>query len=310
MIKREGMAGWQQAFVLALGFHIALFLLFFFYPSIWHKKITIPTSYNVQLFEPSAVKSQENQQKVRTEKKAPERKRPLLKRKEVSVHKKEPVVHRRVPKKALEKKQVKSVNKTTKKAISLKPKKITKKKVQKRPKKKTKTALKKTNRRHRIDEEKRLTQRIKKLEEKVREKKEDQLLKERLARIQKKIKSASASAPGHSGSFATKGPAVNDALRRYAGAIWMHVRKNWHFPEELLKRKDLEAIISIRIDKNGHILSKKFERRSGFASFDRSAMKAVQDSDPLPPLPTQLGSGPIEIGIRFNPSRMNSPQSL
>lgn len=295
MIRKEAMAGWKQALLVALAFHIAIFMLFFFCPDCLHKRIKIPPVYHVQLFEAPAPKSKsspapKSQVRPRVPKSSPVKK--------ISRPKSKP--KKKVQKKTV-KKQIKTVKKTQKKAISLKPKKQEKKRPKKTVAKKKpvkKTVQKKTAKKN-INEEKRLSRRLKKIEENLKAKKEEELLKKRLASLKKKVGTAGSGAYG-------RGSSGNDALRRYAGAIWMHVRKNWHFPEELLKRKDLEAIVSIRIDRRGHIMSRQFERRSGFPAFDRSVLKAVTDSDPLPPLPVQLLPGPIEIGIRFNPARMDT----
>jgi colicin import membrane protein len=304
MIGKGSMPGWRQAFILALAFHVAVFLLFFFSPSLWHKKVRMPPVYNVQLFEPpQAVKTQTGS-KART---LPRRSavKKVVKKRPVKVARKAP---KPPPKKKVSKKAVKKTS-TAKKAVSLKPKKVVKKKPRKQPEKKKVARVKQKQKvQKRVNEEKELSRRIRRIQERVAEKKEEEILKERLARLKKKVRSGPESLQGSGSSAAgARGAAVNDALRRYAGAIWMHVRKNWHFPEELLKRKDLEAIVSIRVDRKGHIMSRQFEKRSGFPAFDRSVLKAVSDSDPLPPLPPQLMPGPIEIGIRFNPSRMNSP---
>ncbi len=308
MIKQEGLVGWKQALLLALGLHIALFSLFFFYPSIWHKKVKITSSYNVQLFEPSAMKNLETPPAVRP-KIAQKMSKPLVKKRPSKAHVPKELPKKRTVQKLVGKKKPVAERKVSKKAISLRPKKVQRKNAKKRPEKKKVKRVVKKQRTRDVDEDKRLSQRLKKIEERVREKEEEKILQERLASIKKKVHEEASPVGGSSTASGVKA-SVSDALRRYAGSVWMHVRKNWHFPEELLKRKDIEAIVSIRIDKAGHILSKRFEQRSGFAAFDRSVMKAVQDSDPLPPLPVQLGSGPIEIGIRFNPSRMNSPGIL
>ena len=52
---------------------------------------------------------------------------------------------------------------------------------------------------------------------------------------------------------------------------------------------------------NGAITSIKFEKRSGYPTFDQSVLWAVERSNPLPAMPTGVSSGIMEIGIRFKP---------
>ncbi len=299
MTRIGKMAGWKQALLLAVAFHVAFFGVFLFSPTLWHKKVRMPPVYNVQLFEPVNAHEAGAGKAVRKVSWKPAVKKHVTKKAAPKVSR---AVTKKTVRKRAEKKSVKKTRATAsrKKATSLKPKKTARKKVKKRPQKKKAAVSRNRRPAKKVNEERELSRRIKRIQEKVREKHEEQILKERLASLQKKVQSGSgAAAAGASGA------AVNDALRHYAGAIWMHVRKNWHFPEELLKRKDLEAIVSIRVDRKGHIMNRNFEKRSGFPAFDRSVLKAVNDSDPLPPLPPQLLPGPVEIGIRFNPSRMS-----
>jgi len=72
------------------------------------------------------------------------------------------------------------------------------------------------------------------------------------------------------------------------------IRQHWIFPEA--GNKDLLAIISIRIAKDGRIIVDKIEKSSGNPLFDRSALRAINSASPLPPPPEE-----IEIGVRFRP---------
>jgi len=61
-------------------------------------------------------------------------------------------------------------------------------------------------------------------------------------------------------------------------------------------KKDIEAIVSVRILKDGTAIPQKMEKSSGNALFDRSAWRAVAKASPLPPPPQEM-----EIGVRFYP---------
>ena len=96
-----------------------------------------------------------------------------------------------------------------------------------------------------------------------------------------------------------------DLLDIYHAEIWDRIRKNWAYSEELdTGASNPEAVIIMKIMKNGEIQDIWFEKRSGSKYFDASAVKAVKKSDPLPPLPQGFLHPYYEIGFRFNPSEM------
>lgn len=87
----------------------------------------------------------------------------------------------------------------------------------------------------------------------------------------------------------------NDALfYDYYSKIKREIWQQWIFPD--IGRKDIEAIISIRIMKDGTITSQRIEKSSGNSLFDRSAIRALAKSTPLSPPPYEM-----EIGVRFYP---------
>jgi len=91
---------------------------------------------------------------------------------------------------------------------------------------------------------------------------------------------------------------------QYYSLIWAKVKGAWTIPENLLKEKemvDLEAIIVLIIERDGKIQKFWFEKKSGNALYDQSAMRAIKKADPLPPIPKELSEDTLEIGIRFFP---------
>lgn len=90
-------------------------------------------------------------------------------------------------------------------------------------------------------------------------------------------------------------------LRIYYTEVWDKIRNNWALPDGMVRdRKDLQAIVIIRIGSDGKLIHIEFEKKSGDEFFDQSVMKAIRRSDPLPPLPKEYNMGNHEIGIRFN----------
>ena len=61
----------------------------------------------------------------------------------------------------------------------------------------------------------------------------------------------------------------------------------------------LEAIVVIKINRQGKIVKKMFEKKSGNVLFDQSVTEAIEKANPLPPLPPDYTQPYHEIGIRF-----------
>ncbi|HEX8948661.1 MAG TPA: cell envelope integrity protein TolA [Dissulfurispiraceae bacterium] len=80
----------------------------------------------------------------------------------------------------------------------------------------------------------------------------------------------------------------------YYSAIVARIRQQWVYPDSL--DRDLEAIISIRIAKDGSVTLGGIEKSSGNRLFDRSVLNAISKASPLPSPPQEM-----EIGVRFRP---------
>ena len=78
----------------------------------------------------------------------------------------------------------------------------------------------------------------------------------------------------------------------YYALITRKIWSEWIYPD--LDTEGLEVIISIKIDRDGKILSHIVEKTSGNMLFDSSAVKAVSKASPLPPPHVEM-----EIGVRF-----------
>ncbi|MEW6003278.1 MAG: energy transducer TonB [Nitrospirota bacterium] len=87
---------------------------------------------------------------------------------------------------------------------------------------------------------------------------------------------------------AGKGDVFDDYYSKITGEIW----RQWIFPDT--GQKNLEAIVSIRIMKDGRVSVQKMEKSSGNPLFDKSAVRALTKANPLPPPPYEM-----EIGVRF-----------
>jgi len=96
-----------------------------------------------------------------------------------------------------------------------------------------------------------------------------------------------------------------ELLDIYNAEIWHQITKNWAFSQQMAGGPtDLEAVIIVKIMRDGEIRDVWFERRSGNSYFDDSAHKAVKKSNPLPALPEGFLKPYYEVGFRFNLSEL------
>lgn len=96
-------------------------------------------------------------------------------------------------------------------------------------------------------------------------------------------------------SKGTAGKAGGTIIDDYYAKIRSDIWQNWDLPPSMAD-KNLEAIISFRVAKDGFVQSVRIEKSSGNGLFDRSVLRAIAKSSPLAPPPYEL-----EIGVRFYP---------
>jgi colicin import membrane protein len=99
---------------------------------------------------------------------------------------------------------------------------------------------------------------------------------------------------GPAGSRKAVGDSKGSLFDSYYGKITEEIRGEWIYPD--MGKKDLEAIVSVLIRRDGTITVQGVEKSSGDLLFDRSALKAVTKASPVSPPPYEM-----EIGIRFYP---------
>jgi len=87
-----------------------------------------------------------------------------------------------------------------------------------------------------------------------------------------------------------KGAPSEDYYTKITKEIW----QQWVYPN--VGKKDIEAVVSIKILRDGTAIVQKIEKSSGNSIFDKSALRALAKSSPLPPPPYEM-----EIGVRFYP---------
>lgn len=76
------------------------------------------------------------------------------------------------------------------------------------------------------------------------------------------------------------------------------IAANWAPPAGLATGgRRVRTVVYFRVTRAGEVSSVTIEEASGLEFFDRSALRAVVISDPLPPLPLGFGGG--ELGVHF-----------
>jgi len=261
-------ASYKFSFFISLSIHF--FILFFiFFVSIEHKQyLNLSPIYQVRLVEmPGLTKAGVNKQKTKVRSK----KRIVTKKTQVSKAKKIQVSPKTGRKKA-----------QTSKVISLK-------------KSKSKSKSKK------ISEQALVAKKIKAIEKQVKEKERREIIPKEVAKIAQEIREGGAG--GVIGGFVNgkfTGREISLSFQLYHAQIEERIMKNWILPTFLLKKQlALEAIVIIRIRRDGHITKIKFEKKSGNSIFDRSVKEAIKNSDPLFPLPKDYTQPYYEVGFRF-----------
>jgi len=83
----------------------------------------------------------------------------------------------------------------------------------------------------------------------------------------------------------------------YIARISSILPSNWARPMAPELRQPLRAVVHFIIRRDGTLTDIELEQPSGDAALDRSALRAVQDSNPLPPLPYQYGKD--SLGVHF-----------
>ncbi len=94
------------------------------------------------------------------------------------------------------------------------------------------------------------------------------------------------------GGVGISGTGTGDDTDYYYSIVSQKIWQHWFYANS--RSSGLEVVISIRIDKDGEVISQEIEKFSDDVLFDRSAIKAISKASPFPPPPEEL-----EIGVRF-----------
>lgn len=88
----------------------------------------------------------------------------------------------------------------------------------------------------------------------------------------------------------------------YNDAVASKIYQCWQTPSKALAEKEgLSVVVRFRIMKDGRVIIVGVDRRSGNDVLDGSALQAIQDAEPLPPLPDDYKGDSLEVCMTFIP---------
>ncbi|MFB3925107.1 MAG: energy transducer TonB [Syntrophales bacterium] len=122
--------------------------------------------------------------------------------------------------------------------------------------------------------------------------------------VKKKVSSVS-NAPVSSTAPRSPGTvAAGVATRNYYAVIWSRIKDQWALPRGIVPGDNIEAIIDVKILRDGTVSGISYEKSSGNRYFDQSAVKAIRKASPFPPFPDTIRENSIEVGIRFHSAEL------
>ena len=90
--------------------------------------------------------------------------------------------------------------------------------------------------------------------------------------------------------------ALDTPLRLYLAAVNRKVTDRW----EGLARQGRQPVITFEIGRDGQVANVSVEDSSGNRYYDLTAMRAITDAAPFPPLPDEFPGSALRIHMGFN----------
>ena len=109
---------------------------------------------------------------------------------------------------------------------------------------------------------------------------------------------------GGTGGGASSGITVDENLRRYLVAVNSKIQEHWVLPDLQNWKENIEAIVIIRVRRDGVIVESSFKKKSDNIFFNQFVEKTLKLSSPLPPFPITLNQPEMEIGLKFRPGEI------
>ena len=112
---------------------------------------------------------------------------------------------------------------------------------------------------------------------------------------------AAGTTPGPGGAGGT-GSGQADAITFYAGLLKRRIEGSWLrplYPQGWSGSTDPTASVRIVLTGSGRVTGLEVVVPSGYEAMDRSILRAVQDAQPFPPFPSELGRDQLSVKIDF-----------
>ncbi len=109
-------------------------------------------------------------------------------------------------------------------------------------------------------------------------------------------------APQNGGAQVGIGPnsPLGNRLGWYAELVRQRIAQNWHTNGLDVRAQNAPAIVTFVILRDGAIRDPRIVQGSGSPPIDNTALRAVYDASPLPPLPPQISESYISAQFTFN----------
>ncbi len=149
--------------------------------------------------------------------------------------------------------------------------------------------------------EKHLNDRLNAVKASVEGKNAQENLNRRIGAIADKLAADAKAQGARHGDAAAQG-LPSGLVNQYASAVSAAVSSQWVLPESIRGLSQLSCELLVFVDSSGQVLNIKVERRSGNGQFDQFAAKAVRDASPLPAPPAYLAKEAQDgLLIKFTP---------
>jgi len=116
--------------------------------------------------------------------------------------------------------------------------------------------------------------------------------------------SSTAQAGTGTGSGPSGGIMVDENLRRYLIAVNNQIQEHWVLPDLQNWKENIEAIVIIRVRRDGVVVERSFKKKSDNIFFNQFVEKTLKLSSPLPPFPIGINQSEMEIGLKFRPGEV------
>jgi len=116
--------------------------------------------------------------------------------------------------------------------------------------------------------------------------------------------SASAQSGSGTGNGASGGIMIDENLRRYLIAVTGQIQEHWVLPDLQNWKANVEAIVIIRVRRDGAVIETSFKKKSDNIFFNQFVEKTLKLSAPLPPFPIGINQSEMEIGLKFRPGEV------